>query len=435
MIFLLCIGVFFLIYSEIKFRERNKTHVVTTSDAMFYHEYIAVHLFGMEPYIPRDQKPVIKYSMGMAVTYLPAITVGYVYTEFKGVSHDFGRNYIYQKLLYYLGFIYCFIGLFYLRKVLKNWCNDWVVMIVLGILFFGTNLYYYVRVEPLMSHATSFAFVIAFFYYSFQFIKQQKLRYAAGMGIFLALVTLIRPVNIILALIPFTIWLTENKSWSEKFNFIMTHWKYWILIGLCVFLAFIPQMVYWHHYTGQWFYYSYRHENFLWSKPAILQILFSFRKGLFIYTPMMIFIIPGMIILYKKNKPVFWALLVFFCINVYVISCWWCWWYGGSFGMRPMIDSYGLMAIWIGLFIQFLWDKSKPILIFTIAIMGFLVYVNLFQTRQARICWIHYDSMTWQAYKVVFLNNERRNKLTEEQWNAMLSMPDYDYAKYGKRFW
>jgi hypothetical protein len=149
----------------------------------------------------------------------------------------------------------------------------------------------------------------------------------------------------------------------------------------------------------------------------------------------MIFIIPGMIILYKKNKPVFWALLVFFCINVYVISCWWCWWYGGSFGMRPMIDSYGLMAIWIGLFIQFLWDKSKPILIFTIAIMGFLVYVNLFQTRQARICWIHYDSMTWQAYKVVFLNNERRNKLTEEQWNAMLSMPDYDYAKYGKRFW
>lgn len=286
-----------------------------------------------------------------------------------------------------------------------------------------------------MSHGINFALITLFLFYSLRWLEIPKLKYAAGMGIMLAWITLIRPVNIIIAMLPFIYWISAKNGWSVKWNFIQQNYKYVLFIIGCVVLAFIPQMIYWHHYTSQWMYYSYGSEKFFWTKPAILPLLISFRKGWLIYTPIMLFMIPGAIICYKKNKPLFWSIFIFFLLNLYIISCWWCWWYGGSFGMRPLIDIYGLLAIWIGMFLQYLFDKSKPALLFIIAVTGFLVYVNLFQTRQARICWIHYDSMTFRAYKLIFLNETERKKLNDAEWNALLDPPDYERAMAGERYW
>jgi hypothetical protein len=432
---LVVIGLFYLIYSEIKFRETKHTYVVTTSDALFYHEYIAVHLFGMEPYIPREKKPVIKYSMGMAVTYMPAIGIGYVYTQIKGIDHDYGRNYIYQKLLYYLGFGYAFLGLIFLRLLLRRWLSDWIIVCVLACIFFGTNLYYYVKVAPLMSHGASFAFITAFMYYSLKYLEQPGWKNALAMGSLLAITTLIRPVNLIILLLPGIYWLASAGGLAVKLSFIKKNFIHVIIMAGLVGIAFIPQMIYWHTYTGEWFYYSYQQEKFFWDRPALLQVLFSFRKGWLIYTPIMFFIIPGAVICYKKNKPLFWSVLIFSLVNIYIISCWWCWWYGGGFGMRPMIDSYGILGIWLGLFLQEIVRRSKIFFVSILACMGFLVYVNLYQTRQARICMIHYDSMNYAAYKIVFLNESNHKNYTPEEWQQLLSPPDYEKAFVGKRFW
>jgi hypothetical protein len=432
---LVVIGLFFLIYSEIKFREMKYTYVVTHSDALFYHEYIAVHLFGAEPYIPREKKPVIKYSMGMAVTYMPAIGVGYVYTEIKGIDHDFGRNYVYQKLLYYVGFGYAFMGLIFLRLLLRRWMDDWIVAITLGTIFFGTNLFYYVKVSPLMSHGASFAFITAFMYYSLKYLDRPGWKNAFGMGVFLAITTLIRPVNIIIILLPGIYWLAGTGSLAVKINFLKKNLVHGLMMGGMVFVAFIPQMIYWHTYTGEWLYYSYGQEKFFWDRPALLQVLFSFRKGWLVYTPLMLLMVPGAIVCYKKSKPLFWSILIFSLVNIYIISCWWCWWYGGGFGMRPMIDSYGIVAIWVGMFLQEILRRSNIVFASTIAIMGFLIYLNLYQTRQARICMIHYDSMNYKAYKIVFLNESNHRNYTPEEWQNILSTPDYEKAFVGERLW
>jgi hypothetical protein len=149
----------------------------------------------------------------------------------------------------------------------------------------------------------------------------------------------------------------------------------------------------------------------------------------------MLLIVPGAIICFKKQPPLFWSIFIFTILNVYILSSWWCWWYGGSFGMRPMIDCYGLLAIWLALFLQYLYKKTKPVFISITLLIGFFVYVNLFQTRQARICWIHYDSMTYEAYKIVFLNETNIKKYTAEEWENMLDEPNYEKAKKGERFW
>jgi hypothetical protein len=430
LIVLVIIAAFFIIYSEIKKSERSTIQIVVQNDPVFYHEYIAVHIFGMKPYFPRSERIVIKYTMGMAVTYMPGIGIGYLLSEINGVDHQYGKNNYYQLVFYYLGFFYAFMGLVFLRLILKKWFDDFLVAIVLSIIFFGTNLYFYVKVDPLMSHAPSFCFITAFVYCSLRWLEKQTFKSSICAGILLGMIVLIRPTNIIIILFPLVYMLTKPevvKSAQNKWGTIF------ILVTIPI-LFFIPQMMYWHHFTGKWLYNAYGNEGFFWSKPAILQILFSFRKGWFIYTPVMLFIIPGFIFCYKKNRSLFWAILVFTIVDLYLISSWWCWWYGGSFGMRALIDIYGLMAILLTFFLGEVYKRSRILFIGVLIICGFTTYLNLHQTRLARINTLHYDSMTSKAFMKIFMIDNHR-KFTNEEWDALLDPPDYNKALKGERFW
>jgi hypothetical protein len=93
-------------------------------------------------------------------------------------------------------------------------------------------------------------------------------------------------------------------------------------------------------------YYSYGDEGFFFTNPQIINGLFSYRKGWLIYTPLMIFALLGILTLARRKfQQFFIPVLIFTVANIYVVYSWWCWWYGGSFGSRPMIDSYPLMAV------------------------------------------------------------------------------------------
>ena len=61
-------------------------------------------------------------------------------------------------------------------------------------------------------------------------------------------------------------------------------------MALMVVLVWVPQMIYWNEMTGHWLYFSYgSDERFFFGDPAIIKGLFSYRKGLFIYTPLLLF--------------------------------------------------------------------------------------------------------------------------------------------------
>lgn len=425
------IGVFFIIFSEIKFSERKNSQEVVRSDAKFYHEYISVYLFGMQPY-PRDNSPVSKVSMGMAVTYLPAIGLGYVISEITQSVHNNAKGKHYQWALYYLGIGYTLLGFVFVRKLLKPFINTWSISVTLMVLFFATNLFYYCRIEPIMVHPTCFFVTTAFFYFIKKFIDSPHIKSAIISGLTLGLLILIRPVSIIVTILPI-VYLFSKTGFHGTIEFLIRNWLSLSVMTLSMILIFSPQMFYWHYYTGKLMYYSYGNEKFFWSKPATLQFLISIRKGWFIYTPVMLLIIPGAIICYKKNKLMFWTIFLYTCINIYILSSWWCWWYGGSFGMRPMIDSYGLLSFWIGYFIQFTLSKSKGIAIFSFIFISFCTYLNLFQTRQLRTSRLHWDSMSWPLYKKVFLNNHV--KISDQEYESLINPPDYDKARNGERFW
>jgi len=110
-----------------------------------------------------------------------------------------------------------------------------------------------------------------------------------------------------------------------------------------------------------------------------------------------------------------------------VIYSWWCWWYGGSFGSRPMIDTYGLMAIPLAAFLAAFTNKSfwKQGVVGLLLVL--MIALNQIQMNQYRTSLLHWDSMTRKAYFSIFL---KRN--WPEGYDKMIQIPDYEKALKGE---
>ena len=114
---------------------------------------------------------------------------------------------------------------------------------------------------------------------------------------------LIREPSFILFFIPFL-----AGSPEELKGFFMRLFKdlWFTFKGLILFLIVVSiQLYFWHWQTGEWLVYSYQSESFNFLKPAFMDILFSYRKGLFIYTPVLFLSLFALFIYIKKKKYYF----------------------------------------------------------------------------------------------------------------------------------
>jgi len=185
-------------------------------------------------------------------------------------------------------------------------------------------------------------------------------------------------------------------------------------------------MLYWKTFGGSWVIYSYGKEGFFFDNPQIFNYLFSYRKGWFVYTPLMFLAIIGLALSFKKSRYYFWAILVPLIPTVYVFSSWWCWWYGGSFGMRSMIEFYGFLAFPLGTLFVYSKNWLKPIFI-ALALL-FTAY-NIRLTKQYRSSFLHWDSSSKATYWMDFLKVQRSD---QELYEKSLIHPDYDNAMKGE---
>lgn len=159
-------------------------------------------------------------------------------------------------------------------------------------------------------------------------------------------------------------------------------------------------MLYWKIYSGSFIYFSYINpgEGFEFFDPYTYKVLFSFRNGWLIYTPLMFFAIFGFYFMYKANIKIFAALFLFFIINLYIVSSWSCWWYAGGFGHRAFIQSYALMSLPLGYFIQYTYRKSITVKVIVSTILILLITLNLFQAWQLRNSILSANRMTYEYY-------------------------------------
>jgi hypothetical protein len=348
---------------------------------------------------------VLKYSMGMALLFMPFFFIGHFCALLLGLPAD-GFSACYQVSLVIGGLVYAFIGLWFFVKVLRHFFDSTIVIILLIIIVLGTNYFQLTAFDgTLLSHNFLFALYTMLVWFTIQWHQNQRFLFSALIGLLCGLIVLVRPSEIVCVFIPI-LWGVFNKSsLSDKLNLLNKNKLQFVAAIILAILVGLPQIIYWLAVSGKPLFYSYTNagEGFEFLTPYIWQYLFSFRKGWLIYTPIMIFALVGFYHLYQKQRKVFWAILVFFVVNLWIVSSWTTWWYaGGSFSARSLVPAYVLLAIPLGYFVEWLLARKAVLL----SLMGFigasLILLNLFQTWQFANGIITKESMTAAYYFAIF---------------------------------
>lgn len=383
------------------------------------------HTFWMEK--AKNGGKVFKTSMGMSILYSPFFFSTHMFAvATDGLASGFSAPYRFGVAMSSL--FYLLIGFIFLRKLLQKFFSDKVIALTLLFVGLGTNFYYYTVIAVGMPHIYLFSLLAVSSYYTVIWYEKPKLKISVFLGLLIGLMILIRPTMLIVLLFPI---LYNINSIKERVLFFKEHIFQVLSIFLFACVVWVPQFIYWKTVTGTFLFYSYSEEGFFFTDPQLLNALFSFRKGWLLYTPMMIFALIGFAIMFKNKMKITLSLMVPIVIYFYVATCWWDWWFGGSFGYRTMIDVMPLLTFGLAYFIQEVLNYSKLLKSVVLTLMFLILGFNLFQTRQAHEGLIHHDSMTKAAYfKILF---KLQKQITREELKPYLKTPDYEAAKRGKR--
>ena len=372
-----------------------------------------------------DGTRLTKMGAGVALLQSPFFLTAHFFAKRAGYIAD-GFSIPYKFSLCISCLFYAVAGFKILRLVLLRFFPDKVVAATLLSIGLGTNLLCYATLEPLMSHSYSFFLFSLLLYFTIRWHEKPGYKMAALLGTSAGLIALTRLPNSIVLIVPLLYGVNGVQDLKKKMSFFLEKKFQIMLMLLCALLAFFPQLLYWKTISGQWFYYSYQDENFFFSHPHLTEGLLGYRKGWLVYTPLMFFALAGILTLREKLKSFFLPLIIFLLLDIYIVLSWWCWWYGGSFGLRAFIETYALLALPFAGFISYVSGKKLFLRWCLYLLVSFTVVLNLFQTYQYKREIISYDAMTEKAYWSVF------GKLTyPEHFNDMQQRPDYDNAKLG----
>jgi hypothetical protein len=406
--------------SNVKWSGNHWSYIVT-SDGKGYYSYLPAIFIYHDPnfaYFDRIEKKyydehtkyrfcsgtqegtVDKYFCGVALLQSPFFFAAHGLTLATSGEAD-GYSKLYMLFISLAGIFYLGIGLVCLRRFLRmHGASGGIASFITSLFFFGTNLFYYALIEPAMSHVYSFALVSLFLVYGKKWMDTDMLRYAVRSAVLLGLIIVVRPVNILIAG-----WLViEAGSFSLFFGrlkSVFTSVKHLLLCSFLILFPFSLQLLYYYWATGHFFVDSYGEERFYFLRPELVNFLFSYKKGLFVYLPLTFISIGGIFAMARTDRFRAIAAVAFLLSTIYILSCWWMWYYGGSFGTRVMVEFLPVFAL---LLFYLFRGIRKPAI--TKSLAGLCILIAIFcqlQTWQYRYEIIHWADMTKEKYWDAFL--------------------------------
>jgi hypothetical protein len=360
--------------------------------------YEMSHHYIMET---EDGKKFNKTFPGVAICMAPLFFIAYFLSFLLGFPVN-GYSEPFLLAIQFSAIFAAIGGFWFIKKLLIKRGSSKTIAIATAFLgLFGTNVYFYATDLPSMGHIYSFMTISAFLYFTHlaMHTKDRKATYLATF--FICLIFLIRPTNVLVILLaPFI-----AGSKDTFLNWLKELWSapktLFTVIGIGVLmLGSLP--VLWMIQTGSPVLWSYSGEGFYWTNPVPHKVLFSFRNGAFIYSPLAIIGLVGILISWRKDRfsAIFGGL--YFGINLYIISAWWTYYYGGGFGHRAMSEHFVFNIILLGLLLNNI-PKLKQLPSYVALVpLGLL---SVFQGYQMNKGILPYDYINWEIYSHLFLKS------------------------------
>ncbi|MBK9514868.1 MAG: hypothetical protein IPO05_14860 [Flavobacteriales bacterium] len=376
------------------------------SDAKGYYGYLQAiflrHDLGHEPfqweYVKRTPNGTLnKYFAGTAVTMAPWFAVGHALALTDPDAPRNGLSEYEMKALFIGAWCYLLLGLLALRALLiglgiREGVIAWVVL-AFGL---GSTLLQMAGFQPAWSHIHSFCVIAIFLLLVQRIATGADLRWSVVAGALFGLIVLIRPVNgLLLLAIP----VVAGKDLTALLTRLRVHPGTALGAMLASALVIGIQPLLWKLQTGNWLEYGYGGEGFLWDRPEVFKVLFGFRRGLFLWTPVLLLSGIGTLLLWRWDRTRAAWLLVYWVSNVYVISSWWIWYYGSGFGARVFVDHYPVLAIPMALLLQR--TTTRTWILARLFIVACIV-LHLFQLWQYHTHILHHECMDRAKYVWAF---------------------------------
>ena len=342
-----------------------------------------------------ENKVITKFTSGIAILQLPFYTMGFVIEKLFSLQVEPYSDY-YMIFINIGAAFYLVLGLFFLRKWLNFYVSDrssfWTILVI----FFGTNLYYYTLDESLMSHMYSFTLFSMLLYGLKAFANTGQYKYFILFIIPMSFAILIRPTNILFAIIALLIDVRNFKELRKKLMPLLS--PVYIIPSIIFFLLIItPQLFYWKYAYGSYVVWSYSGEGFSnWDYPKFLIVWFSPQGGLFPYTPIMLLSLLFLGFSFSKIKNSWLIVLTFFVVS-YMCASWIRPEFGiCNFGKRPMVEYLPILMFPIAYIFEYYKTYHKVLKYTLLSSIAFFVIYNQLLFGAFNTCFFGH---TWEWSK------------------------------------
>lgn len=386
-----------------------------------YQSNIDTHrIDSMSVYVKIRDAKVNKFNVGVSILQTPFFLAGILYSKLVGINNINGYENFFQTFIFFGALFYYLLSLMFFRLTLRLYAFS-TSTIIISLLLFGlsTNVIQYINYEATFSHVYCMFIISALIFCikKFQLSNDKYFIYLSSVLLGLLFITRMVDVIIILAF-PFVV-----GSLQDLKNFISDIFKNKIIIysGLLFSLVVSIQLLVWYLQSGRIWIDTYQNESFNFLKPEFINFWFSYRKGLFVYTPItFLIIVIGIIKINKHNLYSSISFFIFFISVSYVLSCWWNWWYSCGYGQRAFVGFYPILFLYFAKCINSLNTKIRN---YVLLICILTIPVNHIQARQYRTYILDWENMNEIKYWNVFLSNS--NRFIGFNWKK-----DYDYTNH-----
>ncbi len=399
----------------------------------YYHDQYYKHESG---------KNVMKYSSGIAFHYLPFFCIAHQIALASNQYPADGFSLPYQFMISLGSALYFCFGLWVLWHVLKKYFSEKISFITVVFIAIGTNALEYGLISSAMSHSFLFTDYCILLYLTIRNRSNPSLIKSVGIGLIMGLMVLSRPTELLAVIIPLT-WGIKSfclKEIKDQLDWLWNNVGLLVVSAISLFLVASIQLMYWKYTTGDWIVYSYQGQGFSWLRPHLFNGIFSYKSGWLTYSPLMLFSLIGIGLLFtKKDKPFSLSVFLFSILFIYVAFAWDEWTYGGSLGQRTMVQSYPMLALALASFLERIWRlRIFKFSILTVICSFFIIY-NLWLTHNCHLGGIiHVGQMTkayfWSSFmdfkfdkkKVRFLDNSDKIHFMENYESSQIFNRSYD---------
>jgi len=340
------------------------------------------------------------HPIGVSILLLPFFALASLFAALFHFPLD-GYSFPFQFSVAFAALFYALAGLVYLKKSLRlHTISDKTTGLVILLLFLGTNLLHYTVSEAGMSHVYSFSLISVFLYHSAKFVMYRQNRNLLFSFLIMGLIVLVRPNNILILLSIF-MWFKNSEECKSFFKDLFKNKAFYKALTFSAFIVLLQSMV-WFIQSKSLFHNTYVADGFYWLDPQVLKMLFGFDGGFFIYTPLCLLFLAGLVFMYKENRFSFFAAVLFLAGLFYFFASYWAYTYFDGLGIRVLVDYYALLSFFGAKFFEHFLGRMmvyNSLMMFA----GILLVINLVYSYQANRGILLRAGMTYTKWKYIFL--------------------------------